>query len=331
MAHAAEEIKDDVVLDDEGNPIEPEVIDGEPIVDDPPEPELDDEGNPIVKEVPAFMADDDDDDVVVPGKTMPVSSHVKVKEKYKGKIEKKDDEIALLRKEIETLKSPAATPATQLARPNRDDFDTDEEYEKKYEEFVLNSVMEKVDLKSQGTQQQVAAKEALQKTQEAVESHYERVDKLVEEFTISPEVVQKADQAVREAVDAVTSKMPNVKADAVVDHLISTLDEGSERAMLYVGRSQKRLAELQSRLLNDPTGMSAAVYMGEMKREAQGTRKKTSTAPKPAAQVKSSESTSEKGFKRKYDEAHKKKNTQAAFNIKREAKAAGVDTSNWIN
>jgi hypothetical protein len=320
MTDAAEVIEQEENLDENGNPIEEEVIDGA-IVDDPPEPELDEEGNPIVKEVPAFMAEDDDE----ASDMMPVSAHIKKKEKYKGRIAEKDDEIIKLRAELEDVKKAKAIPSVPLEMPKKSDFDDEDEFYVALEKYRD----QKDSLRSEGTSRQAEAKEAQRKTQEAVESHYDRVDKLVEEFTISPEVVQKADQAVREAVDAVTSKMPNVKADAVVDHLISTLGEGSERAMLYVGRSQKRLAELQSRLLNDPTGMSAAVYMGEMKRDAQGTRKKTSTAPAPAAQVKSGSATSEKGFKRKYDEAHKKRNTQAAFNIKREAKAAGVDTSNW--
>jgi hypothetical protein len=273
-------------------------------------------------EVADWMQEDDSD-----AEVMPVSAHIKKKEKLKGKIQEKDSEIEALRKEIETLKSPATdAPVKTAERPKRDDFDDDDEWAEALEDYLDN----KADMRGQGVKQQEAAKQAQKKVQEQVDAHFDRADELIEKHGISAEAFKASDQKVRETVHAVVEKSGG-NGDFIVDNLIARIGEGSEKVLFYIGRNKSELAKLQSSLINDPTGIEAAILLGEIRSRVSGTTKKPSKAPSPAASAKGGEGGTgqAKALERKYKEAHKAKDTQKAFNLKQEAKRAGVDTSKW--
>jgi hypothetical protein len=162
----------------------------------------------------------------------------------------------------------------------------------------------------------------------AVDEHYERVDKLLTDSGISPEVYKAADQKVREAVESLMPK----QGDLVVDQMIAHLGEGSDKVMYYLGRNKGALGEFERLLIKDPSGIRAAVFLGTQKERLSGTPKKMkSAASPPANEIKGDANTGTKGkaFKKRYDAAHEKNNMQAAYNAKKEAKAAGVDTKEW--
>jgi hypothetical protein len=260
---------------------------------------------------------------------MPVASHLKAKKKLKGQISERDSEIDDLKREMEALKG-SIQPQTDhepLKRPRVADFDTDEEYEDemdKYEEQKTSSLT--ANLSNSNTQ-----KEQLEKTQReistAVEDHYGRAESLIKEHSISPEVYKTADSNVRKAVEAV---IPNGGTN-VVDFIISALGKDSEKVLFYLGRNEKKLAEFQSALVGDPRGIKASIFLGELKRGLNNNVKRTSQAPKPAANANGD--TVSKGQsaveKRKYEAAHKKGDIQGAYNIKKAAKASGVATNEW--
>ncbi len=113
--------------------------------------------------------------------------------------------------------------------------------------------------------------------------------------------------------------------------LIASMGEGSEKVFYNLGRNPKKLAELQLALQQDPNGLKAMVLLGKMSASFNAPIKKKSLAPAPAANASGDKQVSktEKSFKRAYENAHKSGNTQKAFNLKSEAKAAGLDTKNW--
>ena len=276
----------------------------------------------------------DDDKVVEPwqetddqtSEDVPVGALMSVKRKLKGRISERDDEIASLKAKIEEMQSKPA--GQQLPkRPQEDDFDTDEAYQKAVSEYEDQLVVQRFDrIEAEKTRKDTItqAQEALQKS---VDTHYERAEKLITDSGISPDVYKQADVTVRQAIEGLIPK----QGDLITDNLIKTVGEGSEKVMFFIGRNKAALLELKTLLSNDPSGLSAAVYLGQQKERLNNPKRKTSQTPKPASKANGDVQPGKKGraFKKKYDAAHAGNKAQIAYNVKKEAKAAGVDVSSW--
>ena len=259
--------------------------------------------------------------------TVPVGSHIKMKDKLKGRISQRDEEIDKLRREVEDLKTNRSKPTEQPKMPNEEDFEENSDYRKSLETYYQDLArfnFEQVEVEKKKKESYSKAKENLDRE---VDNHYERVAQLVESSGMSSEIFKKADTAVREAVDAIIPK----QGDIVVDHYISILGEGSEKVLTFIGRNPKELAVFQSMIASDSTGMKAMAYLGQQKERLTNPQKRRTSAPAPAADAKGDESVSQQGsaLKRKYDKAHKSGSMQQAFDIKRQARKDGVDTSSW--
>ena len=151
----------------------------------------------------------------------------------------------------------------------------------------------------------------------------------MQESGIKQEIYDKSDETVRQVIEDI---IPG-GGDNIFEALISKMGEGSEKVTYFIGRNK---AEFQSKLMADKTGIEAAIYLGrqlERFNNSSATKRKTK-APAPASNangdttVKNS-TVSGKAFKKKYDALHKAGNSTKAFNIKIEAKKAGVKTSEW--
>lgn len=119
--------------------------------------------------------------------------------------------------------------------------------------------------------------------------------------------------------------------DAIVDSLIASLGKGSEKVMYNLGVNKARLGELQQRFEEDPTGVKASIYLGQLNAELSSPRKKTTSAPAPAPQVNGdkAEKADVKALRKEYQNADKRGDLQARFNARRKARQAGIDTTNW--
>jgi len=166
-----------------------------------------------------------------------------------------------------------------------------------------------------------------------VDKHYERAVKLSEESGITAEMYQNADFRLRSMVESVFNpdRSNDGAGDAIVDALIANLGDGSEKVMYNLGVNSSRLQELKTRFENDRSGVSASIYIGQLNAELSAPKKRKTNSPKPAPNVKGDkhEKAQTKAYKKAYDDADKKGDTQARFNARREARKAGVDTSNW--
>ena len=295
------------------------------------EPELDEDGKPVEPVVEPWMKEEDDvEDQTLsddPAKQVPVGKFVSLKKKLRGTISERDDEIERLKKERdEALKLKPKEPAV-LKRPDREDFDSAEEYEvakDKYDDDKLDKRFWRNRIKEQ---QEQAKSEAYNKTVEAVDQHYDRAAELIETSGIKPEIYQDADKRVRKTVESIVPKM----GDVIVDQIISIMGKGSEKVLFYIGRNAAALSKFQTLLSEDKTGMRAAVYLGQEKQRLTKPTSHRSNAPAPAAGVKGDATTngSANKFKKTYNAAHKSNNLQAAYNAKKEARLAGVDVSGW--
>jgi len=307
-------IVDDVVVDD--------VVVDDVVVDD--DDAIDDGGEPKVED---WMKDDGEQ---TPDDVMPVSAHIRAKRKLKGRIEGKNTEIEELRKEIEDLKKQKLTPPLRdetLVRPKEGDYESIEAYYTALEEYEDKRIDSKLSVVHGQRQLRDTQTKAIEKLNKAVDDHYVRADKLVKESGISAETYKQSDEAIRNAIEAVRPGQGNI----IVDQMISLLGEGSEKVMYKLGRSNALRGELITLLTEDPHGLRATAFLGEQRAKLLLTKRRTSNAPTPASEINgdSTSSNKERVFKKKYEAAHAKGSAQAAYNAKKDARAAGVDTSKW--
>jgi hypothetical protein len=226
--------------------------------------------------------------------------------------------------------APVVTaPATSKVKmPDPLDFNTTEDYQAAMDKYIVERMDERMNLVSQ-TNNAKSRQEAETKAREqAVDDHYKRAAKLLQDHSISAELYQQADLTVRQAINSV---IPD-GGDAITDALIARLGEGSEKVMYVLGRNSSDRDTLISKLTQDPTGISASMFLGELKARKASAKSNSSTqAPAPAARAKGSNKTvgSATEMKRKYDEAHKRGDVSAAFNHKMSAKEAGINVKSW--
>ncbi len=283
-------------------------------------------------EEPDSSEDDDDEQADGTGpKGVPVDKHIAIKQKLKGKLKGEKEENAKLKERIKELEEggskPVDTTLTKPVRPRRDAFESDADYEdamdvheEKLAQFIPKVAATEAD-SAEKLQQRVKV------VTDAVEGHVDRAAKLIEKHSIDPDVYSSAQDSVKQIIGSVK---PGGE-DHIFNEFIERLGEGSEKVMFYVGKNKKQLNEFERLFRSDPSGLSAAMFLAEKRNEIAGAKNLSSRSPKPSAKLRGGEAVkaSESALKKKYDEAHKKGNNQEAFNIKRQAKGAKIDTSGW--
>jgi hypothetical protein len=255
--------------------------------------------------------------------SVPVASHIRLKEKLKGRIKERDSEIDELRRELAEVKAGRVVPTATLKRPRVEEFDTDEEFEAaldQYEEQRLSQLAGR-------TNQAEQLKKQKEERTASVDSHYKRADDFVSKYGIAPEKYKSADESIRKAVDVV---IPG-QGEAITDHLISLLGEGSEKVLFRVGARPEILREFQSLLAEDKTGLKAGIFLGKQMELVTNPKKRTTNAPPPSRQLKgdAAPNANAAALKKVYQEAHKSGDNQKAYAAKKQARSAGVNVSTW--
>ncbi len=265
--------------------------------------------------------------------TVPVAAHAKVRAKLKAKVEERDSEIERLRAEIESIKKGVNTPQPTLKKPNRDDFweadDPDEAYFEAMADWKISTRTNLQDEQRKKAELEKAQQERNKLIEKAVDDHYERAAKLSEQSGITASAFQSADLVVKQAVESLAPGY----GENIVNLLISNLGDGSEKVMYHLGVNKAALSELKDYIATDMKdgGMRAAMFLGRKSAQLNQPKKRVSQAPTPASQNNgdATTSTSEAALKRKYQEASRKDDTQARFDIRKLAKAKNIDISNW--
>jgi len=258
---------------------------------------------------------------------VPATTHIRVKQKLKGQLRESNEELEALKQEVADLKK-ARESLPVLKRPKEDDFETDEEYETAKDKYENDLAQQRYDRIEAERKQAEFAKKQLESVSVAVDDHYTRADEFVKKYSIPEDKFKKADLSIKKAVESV---MPG-RGEVIVNHIISVLGEGSEKVLFHVGAKSEKLHKLQSLLLEDNTGMKAAIYLGEQKGILTNPIKRTTRAPIPTPKLKGDDITGSNGaaLKKAYDKAHKAGRLQEAYNAKKAARAAGVNVSTWL-
>ena len=251
--------------------------------------------------------------------------------KAKGKFKEKNSELSAkleeVQAELERLKSssPAKAKASE-PRPKEWDFETDEAYQAALDEWEDKRIAAKLETMAERKARLEAEERQKSDISSSMDQHFERADKLIKESGISPEVYAAADTTLRESVDKI---MPG-RGSAVIDILYSRVKEGSEKVGFYLGRNEAARNQFLKLLAEDPSGLSAGIFLGEQKARLSGAaiKNKTSKAPAPAPNADGGMVAvdSAAALKKQYDT---EKSMQKQLDIRRQARKAGVDVSKW--
>ena len=255
------------------------------------------------------------------------------KSKLKAKLSKVEDEKVGMQAQIDALKMQltggtqpqvAAQQPSIMAYPTLESVGYDEDLlASQMQAYIGSQINAGISAATQTYTRQASNNQASQAMDKKVDDHYQRASELLKETGITEEVYQAADMRVRQVVESV---LPG-QGDISTDQMIARLGEGSEKVMFSVGQNAVKREKLRGLLLDDPTGLSAAMYLGEQKIEITKPVKRKSSAPKPAKSVKGGkDSDNASSFKRKYDAA---KTANERINLKMDAKKQGVNTREW--
>jgi hypothetical protein len=288
------------------------------------------------EEVELWMQDEEQTSTNNDSKSFDSHDMAKLRRKLKAKADEKDDEIAQLNARIAAMEGgqPAQPQAVNQAgvRPKLEDFDYDEDKFGEAMERHYIDVMNREGRKGEATAQQNQAQQQAQEAQrQKLDGHYEQVQDLISSSTLTADGYQNSEVIVRRALDKIAPGNGDLITENIIAHLAS-LGEGSAKVIFHLGRNTANRNKLVNALTADPSGLQAMGVLGELKATlTSAPSKKISSAPKPGSMVKGDEASTngESKLARRYNDAHKRGDAQAAFNIKQEAKAAGIKTRNW--
>lgn len=324
-----EEVEEIETPVEESEEEETPVVEGEETTDEETEEE---DLSWMEDEQPDSSEDDDDETADGTGaKGVPVDKHIAIKQKLKGKLKGEKEENEKLKARIKELEEGTQKPVDQSlskpVRPRRDAFESDADYDDAldvYDDELIQFIP-----KSAATEANTAEQlqQRVKVVTDAVDGHIDRAAQLIEKHSIDPDVYSSAQDSVKQIIGSVK---PGGE-EHIFNEFIERLGEGSEKVMFYVGKNKKQLNEFERLFRSDPSGLSAAMFLAEKRNEISGAKHLSSRSPKPSAKLKGGEAVkaSESALKKKYQDAHKKGNNQAAFDIKRQAKGAKIDTSGW--
>jgi hypothetical protein len=265
-------------------------------------------------------------------KKVSVRKHIQMKQKLKRRASEKEEEAEKLRQENEELKRKLRDTAPDIAikklvRPVEDDFRTTEEFNSAIEKYEQDLIDQRLALAEKEKDFKAKKDAYIKQRDEAVDRHYDRAAKLIDESKIDPDVYKSVEDRVYTAVEEILPKM----GLATVDHFIALMGEGSEKVLYYVGRNKKVFDEFKESLQSDKTGLKTSFFLGKVLEKVNGVKNKKSNAKLPAKDV-TGDAKSSRGevlMLKKYQEAHKKGDRQSAFNIKREARLKGINVRDW--
>lgn len=236
---------------------------------------------------------------------------------------KKNDELEALKAQIEALKSGRQQDSqpTVVTMPKPEDFDFDDaKYQAAMQAWIIRTTQQ-AQQSEQANQQKLQAEQRLK---QQVDAHYERAAKLVTERGIDPDRYRQADLNLRKTME---EAFPGA-GEIVTDQLLSRIGEGSEKLGFYLGNNAADREKLKQKMIDDPSGLSASIFLGSLLPQLTTPPKKKTSAPDPAARAEGGSNTTLSGaaLKKKYDAT---KDISERIRIKRLAKASGAKTDDW--
>lgn len=272
----------------------------------------------------AWLADSEDEQASGSGAKFSDGDVAAAKRKLRAKLERQhNEELERIKAELEALKRGNTQPAAQSVAkvPTLEQYDYDEA---KYAAAMTQWVRSQVQGATQASEVQTRQLQQQQALERSVNDHYERAAQLVKKHNIDPDLYHDAGLNLRKTIEAA---FPG-QGDVITDQMLARLGEGSEKVEYHLGRNAQKREILKAKLLDDPTGLSASIYLGKVLAEVSEPVRKQTRAPAPAARATGGQGvvSDELSMKKKYQA---EQDTQKRFDIRRKAKLAGIDVSDW--
>lgn len=272
----------------------------------------------------AWLSDSEDEQASGSGAKFSDSDVAAAKRKLRAKLERQhNEELERLRAKVEALEKGNTQPAAQSVAkvPTLEQYDYDEA---KYAAAMTQWVRSQVQGAAQASEVQTRQLQQQKALEESVEAHYKRAEDLVTKFKIDPDLYRSADENFRRTVERV---FPG-SGDLIADQLLARLGEGSEKVAYQLGINATKRAIFEDKLRQDPNGLAVSIYLGTLLKEVTDPARKQTRAPAPAARATGGQGvvSDELSMKKKYQA---EQDTQKRFDIRRKAKLAGIDVSDW--
>lgn len=269
---------------------------------------------------------------------------LKQKKKLKGLLSDRENELEEERKEVERLRleneelkaRSFASPEQKMSkRPIREDFedeDTGEVDTEKYRAELDKYEDDKYEQRQKAKRVEQSKKADTEAIMEEVEAHKERAKNLVETSGMEKELYISATQKFVKIFEDISPG----KGLEVAKKIIASLGEGSEKTIYFAGNNEAIRDKIINLVRKDHTGFKLIAFLAAENARLRGitTGKPKTKAPAPAADAKGDISTAPgtaivSRLKKQYDAAHAKDDDDAAWDIRKKAKAAGVDVGSW--
>lgn len=309
QATEAEEVEE---LDEE---VEPEAEETEPETE---------EGEAETEEdVPEFAKSESDKKDLVP-----LAKHLDVKFKLRGEVSERDAKIAELEQKLAQVQAapPRLVEDLEIAKEAWEFDGTTEEFQRYKAQIDARNA-----IKLQRSELQRQALEKRQREESArvdaeLDKHYDRAANLIAGGVIKDiDSFKNAESVVVRSLD----RLDPGAGKYIVDTMISRLGEGSEKVIYHLGRNPTSLQELEQKLREDPSGISAAMYVAEKKALFLSKPiNKPKPAPKPDVPLQG-KAPKVSNHKAAYLKAEKSGDYEAASAARKAARAAGENPNNW--
>lgn len=304
----------------------------EPVVEDEPEAaQASDAGTDNVTEddkpeegTEAWLSESEDEQASGSGAKFSDGDVAAAKRKLRAKLERQhNEELERIKAELEALKRGNTQPVVQNTAkvPMPEDYDYDQAKYAAALQVYIRSEMQSASKASEIQSRQAQQQQALERS---VNDHYERAAQLVRKHNIDPDLYHDAGLNLRKTIEAA---FPG-QGDVITDQMLARLGEGSEKVEYHLGRNAQKREILKAKLMEDPTGLSASIYLGKVLAEVSEPVRTKTRAPAPAARATGGQGvvSDELSMKKKYQA---EQDTQKRFDIRRKAKLAGIDVSDW--
>ena len=310
------------------------------------------EGDELVDEneaedVPAWLETGEGTDETESDVQVPLKAHIAQRKKFQGNIhtlrtdiDQRDEQIDALTKTIQELQQtitpqskPNGAANSNDLPPVLSDFDREDNPDTAYQKAMLEWSLKTVDQRNNDRAAQQAQAEIANNRELELTRHYERAAKLVEAGQLTGDEYREADAFIRQTIENTRPGMGRT----IFNTLFADLGKGSEKVLISLYRKPAQLNQLQRELTADQSGIRASAFLGRLAGtfERDSSPTSISSAPKPGSKVKGDRKgatpTSKLAtkLKKEYDAAHSKGNIQGALNVKKKARAGGVDVSRW--
>ena len=265
-------------------------------------------------------------------KVVPVGALKKERQKYRVRLEERDDEITTLKKQLEEVtrlvRPPtlAEMPKVPLKRPDPLDYQNDPaQYRAAEERWLAEQTDRRIEQRFQNLGKEAQEAERKRQLEKSLDSHYQEVNELLEQNKLNREDYQENELQFRRAIKYALPA--NAKSDPIADQLIAKLGAGSSKVIWYLGKNPSALNKFSNLLASDPSGFDAFAYLAEVKAErAISPRIAHSKAPAPATRASGNAGGSGgDDLKKRFQKAAKDNDAEGMFQARRAARAAGLN------